>query len=79
MDEEWKYRLKDHPEQRFCTVRVSRGYTSHLMDLKTGLTLCGHTHGKNGKWVFLKEPPKGYMTCDTCYPKITIKRIKRTR
>lgn len=75
----WVYRIKSNYEQRYCTVRVARGYTSHLMDLMTGLTLCGHKHGKRGKWIFLAEPPKGYRTCDECFPKPTIKRIKRTR
>lgn len=75
----WVYRIRDNYEQRHCAVRASGGYKCHKMDLMTGNTLCGHKHGKRGKWIFLKEVPVGYYSCDECYPKTTIKKVRRSR
>lgn len=85
--EGWKYRLKDHWDMQFCYARAKGGYSFHTVDLKTGISLCGHepkkglysTHSNRAGWVFMLEKPTYARFCDKCHPKPTVKRIKRTR
>lgn len=84
---EWKYRLKDYPDKQFCYARAKGGWNLHTVDLKTGLSLCGHepkrgkysSHANRAGWAFMLEKPAHLLLCSKCHPPRTAKRIKRTR